>query len=312
MTERVTIVGGGLAGSEAAWQLARRGVGVDLYEMRPVRQTPVHQTGDFAELVCSNSLRGNALDQAAGLLKEEMRRMDSLVIRVADEVRVPAGSALAVDRGLFAQQVTEAVAALPEVTLHRAGGARASPTARSTIVATGPLTSDALAARDRRLRGPGPPLLLRRGEPGGRGRDASTSRQHVPRLALRQGRRRLRQLPARRGGVPTRSIGALTTAECAELHDFEKEFFFEGCLPVEVIASRGPRHAALRAHEAGGPRRPAHRAAPLRGRAAPPGQPRGQPLLAGGLPDPAQVGRAEARLPDDPGPGEGRVRALRA
>ena len=85
MTERVTIVGGGLAGSEAAWQLARRGVSVDLFEMRPVRQTPVHQTGDLAELVCSNSLRGNALDQAAGLLKEEMRRMGSLIIRVADE-----------------------------------------------------------------------------------------------------------------------------------------------------------------------------------------------------------------------------------
>ena len=109
MTPRVTIVGGGLAGCEAAWQLARRGIGVDLYEMRPVRQTPVHQTGDFAELVCSNSLRGNALDQAAGLLKEEMRRLDSLVVRVADEVKVPAGSALAVDRGLFARRITEAI-----------------------------------------------------------------------------------------------------------------------------------------------------------------------------------------------------------
>ena len=114
MSARVTIVGGGLAGCEAAWQLARRGVGVDLFEMRPVRQTPVHQTGDLAELVCSNSLRGNALDQAAGLLKEEMRRMDSLIIRVADEVQVPAGSALAVDRGLFARRVTEVVEALPE------------------------------------------------------------------------------------------------------------------------------------------------------------------------------------------------------
>src|SRR6188508_3504343 len=138
---RVTIVGGGLAGSEAAWQLARRGVGVDLYEMRPVRQTPVHQTGDFAELVCSNSLRGNALDQAAGLLKEEMRRMGSLVIRVADAVRVPAGSALAVDRGLFARRITEAVEALPEVTIHRQEVARI-PVDGVAIVATGPLTSE--------------------------------------------------------------------------------------------------------------------------------------------------------------------------
>src|SRR5436305_4428964 len=111
--KRVTLVGGGLAGSEAAWQLAKRGIGVDLYEMRPVVKTPVHQTSDFAELVCSNSLRGNALDQAAGLLKEEMRRLDSLIMRVADQVKVPAGSALAVDRGLFAPNVTAAVTALP-------------------------------------------------------------------------------------------------------------------------------------------------------------------------------------------------------
>src|SRR5262245_64195617 len=120
MAPRVTIVGGGLAGVEAAWQLSRRGVGVDLHEMRPVKKTPVHHTADLAELVCSNSLRGNALDQAAGLLKEEMRRLGSLIVRVADEVKVPAGSALAVDRALFAQRVTAAVTALPEVTLHRA------------------------------------------------------------------------------------------------------------------------------------------------------------------------------------------------
>src|SRR5499427_5251918 len=144
MTERVTIVGGGLAGAEAAWQVARRGIGVDLYEMRPVRTTPVHQTDQLAELVCSNSLRGNDLDQAAGLLKEEMRRMDSLVIRVADAVRVPAGSALAVDRGLFARRVTSAVEALPGVTLVR-GEVDRIPGDPVTIVATGPLTSDPLA-----------------------------------------------------------------------------------------------------------------------------------------------------------------------
>src|SRR5712692_8408813 len=119
MSPPVRIVGGGLAGSEAAWQLARRGVAVELHEMRPTRPTPVHQTSNLAELVCSNSLRGNALDQAAGLLKEEMRRLDSLIIRVADEVRVPAESALAVDRELFAERVTAAVNALPGVTIHR-------------------------------------------------------------------------------------------------------------------------------------------------------------------------------------------------
>src|SRR5262245_37280809 len=144
MTSRVTIVGGGLAGCEAAAQLARRGVAVDLYEMRPHHPTPVHQTGDCAELVCSNSLRGNSLDQAAGLLKEEMRRMGSLVLEVAAAVRVPGGSALAVDRGLFARRMTEAVVALPGVELHRAE-VTAIPKDPLTIVATGPLTSEPLA-----------------------------------------------------------------------------------------------------------------------------------------------------------------------
>ena len=162
MPTRVTIVGGGLAGSEAAWQLARRGVCVDLYEMRPVRQTPVHQTGDLAELVCSNSLRGNALDQAAGLLKEEMRRMGSLVIRVADSVRVPAGSALAVDRGLFARRITEEVGALPEVTIHRQEVARI-PDDPVTIVATGPAHLRGPGRRGGGVRGPRSSLLLRRG-----------------------------------------------------------------------------------------------------------------------------------------------------
>ena len=131
MAARVTIVGGGLAGCEAAWQLARRGVGVDLYEMRPVKPTPVHQTADLAELVCSNSLRGNALDQAAGLLKEEMRRLDSLVVRMADAVKVPAGSALAVDRELFARRDDGGDRArCPRCTLHRARGRSGSPTPR--------------------------------------------------------------------------------------------------------------------------------------------------------------------------------------
>src|SRR5512145_133723 len=109
------IIGGGLAGSEAAWQAARRGARVDLYEMRPARGTPVHRTDFLAELVCSNSLKSNLMDTASGLLKEEMRRCDSLVIRVADRVKVPAGGALAVDRDLFARGITEEVAALPNV-----------------------------------------------------------------------------------------------------------------------------------------------------------------------------------------------------
>jgi len=204
--------------------------------MRPTRPTPVHQTGDFAELVCSNSLRGNALDQAAGLLKEEMRRLGSLVIRIADEVRVPAGSALAVDRGLFARRVTEAVSALPGITIHREEVPRI-PDDPVTIVATGPLTSDALAAEIAAFVGQSHLYFYDAVSPVVEADTIDHSRTF---RASRYGK----------GGddyvnCPLEEaeydafFQALTTAECAELHAFEHEFFFEGCLPIEVIASRG-------------------------------------------------------------------------
>src|SRR5690349_16933184 len=144
----VQIIGGGLAGSEAAWQIATRGVPVTLYEMRPVRPTAVHKTDRLAELVCSNSFRGDKLDNAVGLLKEEMRRLDSLIMRVADEVRVPAGAALAVDRHRFAERVTDAIDGHPLITIVR-DEVRAIPEASATapvLVATGPLTSASLSA----------------------------------------------------------------------------------------------------------------------------------------------------------------------
>ncbi len=227
MTERVTIVGGGLAGSEAAWQLARRGIGVDLHEMRPVKPTPVHQTDQLAELVCSNSLRGNALDQAAGLLKEEMRRMDSLVIRVADEVRVPAGSALA----------TAAVAALPEVRIHRGEVARL-PGDDVAIVATGPLTSEALAAEIAAFVGGAHLYFYDAVSPVV---EADTIDFTKTFKASRYGRGGDDYVNCPLAEDEYRAFyAALTTAECAALHAFEHEFFFEGCLPAEVIASRGP------------------------------------------------------------------------
>jgi methylenetetrahydrofolate--tRNA-(uracil-5-)-methyltransferase len=233
---RVTVIGGGLAGCEATWQLSRRGVGVDLYEMRPVVRTPVHQTGDLAELVCSNSLRGNALDQAAGLLKEEMRRLGSLIVRVADSVRVPAGSALAVDRGLFARRITECVAGLPGVRILREEVPRI-PDAAVTIVATGPLTSEPLArdiaafvgAEQLYFYDAVSPVIeadsidldktFRASRYGKGGDDYVNCPLDEPQYAA--------------------FYGALTGAECASVHAFEHEFFFEGCLPVEVIASRG-------------------------------------------------------------------------
>src|SRR4029079_6659230 len=139
----VTIVGGGLAGSEAAWQAASRGVSVVLHEMRPVKPTAVHKTDGLAELVCSNSFRGDKLDNAVGLLKEEMRRLGSLVMRAADETRVPAGAALAVDRDLFSSRVTEAIASHPLISIRREEITTIpdSTEAHPVIVATGPLTS---------------------------------------------------------------------------------------------------------------------------------------------------------------------------
>ncbi len=234
---RVTIVGGGLAGCEAAWQLARRGLVVDLLEMRPARQTAVHRTGDLAELVCSNSLRGNALDQAAGLLKEEMRRMGSLVTQVADAVRVPAGSALAVDRALFARRMTEAIESSPLVTVHRRE-VPSIPDDPLTIVATGPLTTDTLAADIVSFVG----------------RSQLHFFDAVSPVVLAESIDFTRTFRASRYGKGggdylncpldeeryAAFLTALAGAERATLHDFEKESFFEGCLPIEVIASRGP------------------------------------------------------------------------
>ena len=230
------VVGGGLAGSEATWQLAKRGIGVDLFEMRPVRKTPVHQTSDFAELVCSNSLRGNDLDQAAGILKEEMRRLDSLIIKVADEVRVPAGSALAVDRGLFAQRITEEITRLPGVVVHREECA-SIPAAPLAIVATGPLTSDALAQDIARFVGETHLHFY----------DAVSPVIEADSIDLTKVFRASRYqkgtddyLNCPMDEAEYRAFfTALNGAECSEVKDFEKEFFFEGCLPIEVIASRG-------------------------------------------------------------------------
>ena len=146
-TDVVTVVGGGLAGSEAAWQLAQRGHAVRLHEMRPVHPTAAHRTDRLAELVCSNSLRGDKLDNAVGLLKEEMRRLGSIVMRAAEASRVPAGAALAVDRERFSQAITDAITHHPRITLTREEIDRipADPSMYPLIIATGPLTSASLS-----------------------------------------------------------------------------------------------------------------------------------------------------------------------
>jgi methylenetetrahydrofolate--tRNA-(uracil-5-)-methyltransferase len=250
----VRIVGGGLAGSEAAWQAASRGVRVTLHEMRPARPTAVHKTDRLAELVCSNSFRGDKLDNAVGLLKEEMRRLGSLVMRAADQSRVPAGAALAVDRDRFAAVVTEALASHPLVTIVREEVVAIPPSSEDepVVVATGPLTSDALSAGLAAIVGQDhlyfydaiSPIVL-----------ADTIDRAKVFRASRWDRSLRRQVDGAACGVDDgqgdylncpltreeydRFYDALVAAESATVHDFDNERFFEGCLPIEVMAHRG-------------------------------------------------------------------------
>ncbi len=253
----IRIVGGGLAGSEAAWQAAAQGVPVSLHEMRPVRSTAVHRTDRFAELVCSNSFRGDSLENAVGLLKEEMRRLGSLVMRVGDETRVPAGGALAVDRERFAAGVTAALEAQPLITIHREEVPRipeASPRA-PVIVATGPLTSPALAADLTALVGREQLYFFDAISPivhadsidrakvfraSRRGRRERASETRVGRTCGAGGEEEGDYLNCPLNAAEyQRFHAALTTAELAALHDFDRTPFFEGCLPIEVLAHRG-------------------------------------------------------------------------
>jgi methylenetetrahydrofolate--tRNA-(uracil-5-)-methyltransferase len=249
----IHVIGGGLAGSEAAWQAAEAGVTVTLHEMRPLRATAVHQTDGLAELVCSNSFRGDKLDNAVGVLKEEMRRLGSLVMRAADQARVPAGAALAVDRHVFSRLVTETVSSHPRITIAREEIDHV-PTPESgwspVIIATGPLTSEALSADIQRLVGDEhlafydaiSPIVLA----------DSIDMSKVFRASRWD--RSVWRAPA--APVAPGSDGdylncpftkdeydafydALVAAESATVHDFDAVKFFEGCLPIEVMAHRG-------------------------------------------------------------------------
>jgi methylenetetrahydrofolate--tRNA-(uracil-5-)-methyltransferase len=258
----VRIVGGGLAGSEAAWQAASRGVPVTLYEMRPVRPTAVHKTDRLAELVCSNSFRGDKLDNAVGLLKEEMRRLGSLVMRAAEASRVPAGAALAVDRERFAEIITQTLNDHPLITIVREEitAIPASTGQEPVIVATGPLTSDALSADLAAMVGQGhlyfydaiSPIVLAETIDMSKvfrqsrwDRSLRRSDDGDPeRVALQQacgvddGAGDYLNCPLTRDEYE-RFYDALAAAESATVHDFDKEKFFEGCLPIEVMAHRG-------------------------------------------------------------------------
>jgi methylenetetrahydrofolate--tRNA-(uracil-5-)-methyltransferase len=239
----IHVIGGGLAGCEAAWQAASRGQRVTVHEMRPVRGTDVHRTDALAELVCSNSFRSDKLDNAVGLLKEEMRRLGSLVMRVADLVRVPAGAALAVDRERFAELMTREITSHPLITLVREEATDVpdpAATGGPVVIATGPLTSPALSGKIATLVGAEhlycydavSPIVLAE----------SIDRSRVYR-ASRWGRGTTEgdylNCPLTAAEYET-FYQALVTADRAEVHDLDRERFFEGCLPVEVMAHRGP------------------------------------------------------------------------
>ncbi|HSF30118.1 MAG TPA: methylenetetrahydrofolate--tRNA-(uracil(54)-C(5))-methyltransferase (FADH(2)-oxidizing) TrmFO [Candidatus Tectomicrobia bacterium] len=233
----LVIIGGGLAGSEAAWQAATRGLRVQLYEMRPVRRTPAHQTAWLAELVCSNSLKSAAPDTAPGLLKEELRRLGSLVLCMADAARIPAGSALAVDREQFARSISEALLSHPDITVVREEIHEIAPEL-PTIVATGPLTSERLSEQIRQLSGERhlyfhdaiSPIV-----------DAETIDYSKAFFASRHGESDAADYlncPLTKEEY-LRFHEALTHATVVPFHAFEEPRYFEACLPVEEIARRG-------------------------------------------------------------------------
>jgi methylenetetrahydrofolate--tRNA-(uracil-5-)-methyltransferase len=245
-TPAVIVIGGGLAGSEAAWQAAERGLQVTLYEMRPAQTTPAHVTDQLAELVCSNSLGSNLVDRAPGLLKEELRRLGSLVMACADATAVPAGGALAVGRNAFARAVTERVTAHSLITLRREE-VRALPTDGLAIVATGPLTSPALAAEIAALSGSehlyfydamAPIVSLD-------SVDLSVAFR-ASRYGRSEGDGDYLNCPMTRPEYE-RFVHELVSAETIPLRNFEQEDarFFEACLPVEVLARRGEQALAF-------------------------------------------------------------------
>jgi methylenetetrahydrofolate--tRNA-(uracil-5-)-methyltransferase len=257
----VRIIGGGLAGSEAAWQAASQGVDVVLYEMRPVTATAVHKTDALAELVCSNSFRGDKLDNAVGLLKEEMRRLGSLIMRAADAARVPAGAALAVDRAAFSQRVTEEITRHPLITVVREEVRAIPPPGDGPIIiATGPLTSDALSEDIRAFVGRDhlsfydaiSPIVLAetidmtkvfrasRWDRSLRGREPSDAERQGGATAcgVSEGEGDYLNCPLTKEEYDA-FYAALIAAESAAVHDFDSVKFFEGCLPIEVMAHRG-------------------------------------------------------------------------
>ncbi|ARU62446.1 methylenetetrahydrofolate--tRNA-(uracil(54)-C(5))-methyltransferase (FADH(2)-oxidizing) TrmFO [Tumebacillus avium] len=236
MTQPITVIGAGLAGSEAAWQIAKRGHRVNLYEMRPVRATDAHKTENFAELVCSNSLRGASLTNAVGLLKEEMRRLDSVIISSADKTAVPAGGALAVDRDVFSGEVTRRVMEHPNINVIREEVTEI-PQDGIVIIASGPLTSPFLSKAILELTGEEYLYFYDAAAPIINKESINFDKAFIA-SRYDKGEAAYINCPMTEEEYNA-FYEALVTAEVVPLKEFEKEIFFEGCMPVEVMAKRG-------------------------------------------------------------------------
>lgn len=237
----INVIGAGLAGSEATWQIASRApenVEIHLYEMRPTKLTPAHETSNFAELVCTNSLRSNELTNAVGLLKEEMRQLNSLIIEAADHTKVPAGGALAVDRTSFSEYITQKIHGLKNVVIHEEE-ITTLPSDHVTVVATGPLTSDDLALQIKELNGEeglhffdaAAPIVTT---------DSIDFDKVYKKSRYDRGEAAYLNCPMTKEEF-TRFYTNLIAAEEAELHGFEDQTVFEGCMPIEVMARRGEK-----------------------------------------------------------------------
>ena len=256
MKDYITVIGGGLAGSEAAYQIAKRGIKVKLYEMKPVKYSPAHSSENLAEIVCSNSFKSNLLTNACGLLKEELRRLDSLLIKIADETSVPAGQALAVDRDIFSEKVTRRLESNPLIEIVHEEVTDISCMAEDgiVIVATGPLTSEGLAKQIQELTGEDKLYFYDAAAPiitkdsidfdiafyGDRysqeKKKDETEEQWRQRQELEQ--KDYINLPMNKEEYE-RFYNELVNAEVVTLHEFEKREIFEGCMPIEVMAKRG-------------------------------------------------------------------------
>ena len=259
MKDYITVIGGGLAGCEAAYQIAKEGIKVKLYEMKPNKYTPAHSNKDLAEIVCSNSFKSNLLTNACGVLKEELRKLDSLLIRIADETSVPAGQALAVDREIFSKKVTEEIINNPLIEIiHEEIGDKTSLEDISkdgiVIIATGPLTSESLSKEIIKLTGESnlafydaaAPILTKESIDFNiafyGNRYDQEKKKDEP---IEEWLNRLKKQDASYINLPMNKeeyenfVKELVNAEVVTLHDFEKKEIFEGCMPIEIMAKRG-------------------------------------------------------------------------